>query len=67
MEGGVGTGKTFLALKQAEWLAEQGEGRRVLFLVYNLLLAERLTMMVARLKLSKGSVEVRSWEALLQK
>ena len=65
VEGGVGTGKTFLALKQAEWLAEQGGGRRVLFLVYNLLLAERLTMMVARLKLSKGSVEVRSWEALL--
>lgn len=65
VEGGVGTGKTFLALKQAEWLAEQGEGRRVLFLVYNLLLAERLTKMVARLKLSKGSVEVRSWEALL--
>jgi hypothetical protein len=65
VEGGVGTGKTFLALKQAEWLAEQGEGHRVLFLVYNLLLAERLTKMAARLKLSKGSVEVRSWEALL--
>jgi len=65
VEGGVGTGKTFLALKQAEWLAEQGEGRRVLFLVYNLLLAERLTKMVARLKLSKGSIEVRSWETLL--
>lgn len=65
VEGGVGTGKTFLALKQAEWLAEQEEGRRVLFLVYNLLLAERLTKMAARLKLSKGSVEVRSWQALL--
>ena len=65
VEGGVGTGKTFLALKQAEWLAEQGEGRRVLFLVYNLLLAERLSKMASRLKLSKGSVEVRSWEALL--
>lgn len=65
VEGGVGTGKTFLALKQAEWLAEQGEGRRVLFLVYNLLLAERLTKMAARLKLARGSVVVRSWEALL--
>ena len=65
VEGGVGTGKTFLALKQAEWMAGQGEGQRVLFLVYNLLLAERLTKMAARLKLSKGSVVVRSWEALL--
>jgi hypothetical protein len=65
VEGGVGTGKTFLALKQAEWLAEQGEGQRVLFLAYNLLLAERLKRMAARLKLKRGQVEVLSWEELL--
>lgn len=62
VEGGVGTGKTFMALKQAEWLAEQGEGQRVLFLVYNLLLAERLKRMADRLKLRRGQVEVLSWE-----
>ncbi|MFP4261643.1 MAG: DEAD/DEAH box helicase family protein [Opitutales bacterium] len=65
VEGGVGTGKTFLALKQAEWLAEQGEGQRVLFLVFNLLLAERLKRMAARLDLRGGAVEVRSWQELL--
>lgn len=65
VEGGVGTGKTFLALKQAEWLAEQGEGRRILFLVFNLLLADRLKRMSDRLKLSRGVVEVRSWQELL--
>lgn len=65
VEGGVGTGKTFLALKQAEWLAEQGEGQRVLFLAYNLLLAERLKRMVGRMKLKRGQVEVLSWEELL--
>lgn len=65
VEGGVGTGKTFLALKQAEVLAEQGEGREVLFVVYNLLLAERLKRMAERLKLERGSVTVLSWEDLL--
>ncbi len=66
VEGGVGTGKTFLALKQASWLAEQGEGRKVLFLAYNLLLAERLKHMTNRLELKRGQVEVRSWEELLE-
>ncbi len=65
VEGGVGTGKTFLALKQAEWLAERNGGQRVLFLVYNLLLAARLEKMAGQLKLSCGEVVVRSWEALL--
>lgn len=65
VEGGVGTGKTFLALKQAEYLAEEGEGRSVLFLVYNLLLAERLKRMAARFKLKSGSITVLSWEELL--
>lgn len=65
VEGGVGTGKTFLALKQAEWLAERNGGQRVLFLVYNLLLAARLEKMAGQLKLTRGEVVVRSWEALL--
>ncbi|WP_269522403.1 nuclease-related domain-containing DEAD/DEAH box helicase [Coraliomargarita parva] len=65
VEGGVGTGKTFLALKQAEWLAEGEGGRSVLFVVYNLLLAERLKRMAARLKLKRGSVTVLSWEELM--
>lgn len=65
VEGGVGTGKTFLALQQAIWLAEHGDGQEVLFLAYNLLLAERLEKMVARLKLKRGRIVVRSWEALL--
>lgn len=65
VEGGVGTGKTFLAIRQAVWLAEQGQGQRVLFLVYNLLLAERLEQMVSRLKLKRGEIVLRSWESLL--
>ncbi|NBB79813.1 MAG: DEAD/DEAH box helicase family protein [Verrucomicrobia bacterium] len=65
VEGGVGTGKTFLALKQAEFLADQGEGNEVLFVVYNLLLAERLKRMAEKLKLERGSVTVLSWEDLL--
>ena len=64
VQGGVGTGKTFLALKQAEWLAEGEDGRSVLFVVYNLLLAERLKRKTSRLKLKRGSVTVLSWEEL---
>ena len=66
VEGGVGTGKTFLALQQARRLAEQGAGQRVLLLVYNLLLAERLQQMVARLKLTCGEIILHSWESLLE-
>jgi hypothetical protein len=65
VEGGVGTGKTFMALKQAVWLAEQGAGQRVLFVVYNLLLAERLEQMLERLKPKRGAIVMRSWESLL--
>ena len=65
VEGGVGTGKTFLALQQASRLAQQGTGQRVLLLVYNLLLAERLQQMVARLKLTCGEIILHSWESLL--
>ena len=67
VEGGVGTGKTFFALQQASWLAQQGaEGQSVLLLVYNLMLAERLQQMVARLKLTCGEIILHSWESLLE-
>mgnify|MGYP006281650283 FL=1 len=56
IEGGVGTGKTFLALEQARWLAE--EGRDVLLLCYNLLLAERLESMAGRLKATSINLDV---------
>ena len=65
VEGSVGTGKTFLALKQAEWLAQRNGGQRVLFLVYNLLLAARLKKLAGKLKLDCGEVVVLSWEDLL--
>lgn len=77
VEGGVGTGKTFLALQQAIWLAEsppddptaqstrEDGGKNVLFLVYNLLLAERIEQMVQNVSLQRGSITVRSWEALM--
>jgi hypothetical protein len=41
VDGGAGTGKTLLAIEAARRLAR--EGRRVLFLTYNKLLAARLT------------------------
>lgn len=65
IEGGVGSGKTFMALYQAEHYARSGDGQRVLLLCYNLLLAERLRMLVARLKLPRGEIIVRSWEELI--
>lgn len=66
VEGGVGTGKTFLAMKQAQWFAEQGEGKEVLFVAYNLLLVNRLQQMVTRLKLKRGRIVVKSWETLVE-
>lgn len=65
IEGGVGTGKNLMALKQAEIVAQQGEGRDVLFLVYHLPLAERMKALVAKLDLERGSIAVRSWEELV--
>ena len=65
VEGGVGTAKNFMALKQAEIVAQEGEGRRVLLLAFNLLLAERMKALVAELTLERGSIEVRSWEELV--
>jgi len=66
IEGGFGSGKTFLAVRHAQMLAESGKnGKRVLFLSYNLMLADRLRRLTGRLKLERGSVEVRSWEELM--
>jgi len=65
VEGGVGTAKNFMALKQAEIVAQEGEGRRVLLLAFNLLLAERMKALVAELTLERGSIEVLSWEELV--
>jgi hypothetical protein len=65
IEGGVGSGKTFLALQQAVRYAEAGDGQHVLMLCYNLLLAERMKRMVALLKPACGTVVVRSWQELL--
>lgn len=65
VEGGPGTGKTWLALEQAYRLAESGEqGRRVLLLCYNLALAALLNELVAKRKPKRGEVIVRSWEGL---
>lgn len=67
VEGGPGTGKTFLALQRAQQLAEGGDGgRRVLLLCYNLLLADQLTDLVSRLVLGRGEVVVKSWEQLVR-
>ena len=64
VEGGPGTGKTWLALEQAYRLAESGNGQRVLLLCYNLALANLLSELVAKRKPKRGEVVVRSWEGL---
>ena len=62
VQGGPGSGKTWLALEQAFRYAK--EGLRVLFLCYNIALADHLSALVAKRKLKKGEVVVRSWAAL---
>jgi hypothetical protein len=64
VEGGPGTGKSFLAMQRVQQLAEQG--RNVLFLCYNLHLAAQFKDIVGRLKLTAGSITVKSWEELAQ-
>lgn len=61
--GGPGTGKTWFALEQAfRWATE---GKRVLFLCYNLHLAEMLTDFVAGKKTI--GIEVYSYESLAKR
>jgi hypothetical protein len=62
VQGGPGSGKTWLALEQAFRYAD--EGLRVLLLCYNIALADQLSALVAKRKLKKGEVIVRSWAAL---
>jgi hypothetical protein len=62
IEGGPGSGKTWLALEQAFRFAN--DGLQVLFLCYNVALAEQLLALVKKRKLHKGEVIVRSWESL---
>jgi hypothetical protein len=68
VQGGTGSGKTWLAFEQACRWADSGDGARVLFLCYNLALTELIKDMVGRAKarkrLRKGEVVVRSWEEL---
>jgi Nuclease-related domain/Uncharacterized conserved protein (DUF2075) len=62
VQGGPGSGKTWLALEQAFRYAE--EGLQVLFLCYNIALADQLSALVAKRKLAKGAIVVRSWAGL---
>jgi hypothetical protein len=62
VEGGPGSGKTWLALEQAFRFAN--DGLQVLFLCYNVALAEQLSVLVSKRKAQKGEVIVRSWETL---
>jgi hypothetical protein len=62
VEGGPGSGKTWLALEQAFRFAN--DGLQVLFLCYNVALAEQLSVLVSKRKAQKGGVIVRSWESL---
>jgi Nuclease-related domain/Uncharacterized conserved protein (DUF2075) len=62
VEGGPGSGKTWLALEQA--FRFSNDGLQVLFLCYNVALAEQLSVLVSKRKAQKGEVIVRSWETL---
>jgi hypothetical protein len=62
VQGGPGSGKTWLALEQALRYAEKG--LRVLLLCYNIALADQLSTLVGKRKLKKGEVIVRSWAGL---
>jgi len=68
VQGGTGSGKTWLAFEQACRWANSGSGRRVLFLCYNLALTELVREMVSRAKARKrlrtGEIVVLSWEEL---
>jgi hypothetical protein len=62
VEGGPGSGKTWLALEQAFRFAN--DGLKVLFLCYNVALAEQLSVLTNKRKAERGEVVVRSWETL---
>jgi hypothetical protein len=62
VQGGPGSGKTWLALEQAFRFANAGV--QVLFLCYNVALADQLSALVAKRKCPKAGIAVRSWEKL---
>jgi hypothetical protein len=62
VQGGPGSGKTWLALEQT--FRYTGEGLQVLLLCYNIALADQLSALVAKRKLKQGEVVVRSWAGL---
>ena len=62
VQGGPGSGKTWLALEQAFRYANGG--LRVLLLCYNIALADQLSALVAKRKFETGEVIVRSWAGL---
>jgi hypothetical protein len=68
VEGGVGSGKTWLAFELARRWAAEGEGQTVLFLCYNLALARFLKKLVDNARrrdaVSRGRIEVKGWEEL---
>ncbi|CAN5683298.1 hypothetical protein BH11VER1_BH11VER1_40920 [soil metagenome] len=67
VEGGVGTGKSWYAIEQARRMAENSEadsGRDVLMVAYNLALCERLRVSTSKLRMSRGSITVRSAESI---
>lgn len=67
VQGGVGTGKTWMALECAyRFAANQGgdAGRDVLMIAYNNALYEKLRHIVTRKKLERGSITVKNTEAI---
>jgi hypothetical protein len=62
VQGGPGSGKTWLALEQAFRFAN--ERLQVLFLCYNVALAQQLSVLLSKRKMQKGEVIVRSWGTL---
>ena len=64
VEGGCGSGKTFLAIEQARRWAELGTGQRVLFLCCNVTLNKQLADMVKRHPTNQGEIVVLNWEAI---
>ena len=69
VQGGPGSGKSWMAERHARMLASQG--MNVLFLCFNKALGASLTQSVARLRIkgdenSIGKITVRTWEALCE-
>lgn len=68
VEGGVGSGKTWLAFELARRWAAMGDGQTVLLLCYNLALASFLERLSRNARLRdvdpRGRVVVKSWEEL---